>query len=51
MTRGSVKEYLEAVQSRYRKATRKEKGPILDELVRITGYHLKAAIPIRTFAD
>ena len=39
MTRGSVKEYLEAVQGRYRKAARQEKGRILDEFVRVTGYH------------
>ena len=44
MTRGSVKEYLEAVQGRYQKATRQEKGRILDEFVRVTGYHRKAAI-------
>jgi hypothetical protein len=44
MTRGGVKEYLEAVQGRYQKATRQEKGRILDEFVRVTGHHRKAAI-------
>jgi hypothetical protein len=44
MTRGSVREYLEAVQGRYVKGSRKDKGRILDEFTRVTGYHRKAAI-------
>ena len=44
MTRGSVKEYLKAVQARYLKATRQEKSRLLDEFVQVTGYHRKAAI-------
>ena len=44
MTRGSVKEYAEAVGERYLKAGRKEKTLLLDEFVRVTGYHRKAAI-------
>lgn len=44
MTRGSVKEYMEAVRGRYLKAARKEKGRILDEFVQVTGHHRKAAI-------
>lgn len=44
MTRGGVKEYLEAIQGRYLKAGRKEKGQILDEFIRVTGYHRKAVI-------
>ena len=44
MTRGSVKEYAEAVRERYLKAGRKEKTLLLDEFVRVTGYHRKAAI-------
>ena len=44
MTRGSVKEYMEAVRGRYLKAGRVEKGRILDEFVQVTGYHRKAAI-------
>ena len=44
MTRGGVKEYLEAVQGRYLKGNRKEKGRILDEVTKVTGYRRKAAI-------
>jgi len=43
MTRGGVKEYLEAVQGRYLKGNRKEKGRILDEVTKVTGYHRKSA--------
>jgi len=48
MTRGSVREYLEAVQGRYLAGSRKEKGRILDEFTRVTGYHRKAAIRLFT---
>ena len=44
MTRGGVKEYIEAVQGRYLNAGRKEKGQILDEVTKVTGYHRKAVI-------
>ena len=44
MSRGSVKEYKEAVRERYRKAGRKEKRAILDEFSRVTGYHRKSVI-------
>ena len=44
MTRGSVEEYGEAVRKRYMMASRREKGEILDEFSRVTGYHRKAAI-------
>jgi len=44
MTRGSVREYLEAVQGRYVTGSRKDKGRILDEFTRVTGYHRKASI-------
>lgn len=44
MTRGSVKEYVEAIRSRYLRASRKEKTVLLDEFIRVTGYHRKAAI-------
>ncbi len=44
MTRGSVVEYAAAIRGRYGLANREEKGRILDEFVKITGYHRKAAI-------
>jgi hypothetical protein len=44
LTRGSVEEYSEVVRGRYLRAGRVEKGRILDEFVRVTGYHRKAAI-------
>jgi len=44
MTRTSVQEYSEAVQRRYLQETKKEKGKILDEFTKVTGYHRKAAI-------
>ncbi len=44
MTRGSIREYAVAVRDRYRSADKMEKGKILDEFVKVTGYHRKAAI-------
>jgi len=44
MTRGSIREYTEAVQGRYLRAAKKEKGRILDEFTRVTACHRKAAI-------
>ena len=44
MTRGSIREYTEAVRGRYLRAAKKEKGKILDEFTEVTGYHRKAAI-------
>src|SRR4030042_6986768 len=44
MTRGSIREYIEAILVRYLKASKKEKGLILDEFIQVTGYHRKAAI-------
>ena len=43
MTLNSVKEYVAAIRDRYQKANKKEKGLILDEFVKVTGYHRKAA--------
>ncbi len=43
MTRGSVLEYTAAIRGRYLSAGKKEKGRILDEFMRVTGYHRKAA--------
>ncbi len=44
MTRGSILEYTEAVRWRYLNARKKDKGRILDEFIRVTGYHRKAVI-------
>ena len=44
MTRGGVKEYIEAVRERYLRGNRKEKGHILDEATRVTGDHREAVI-------
>jgi len=44
MTRGSVQEYAAAIRDRYRSAAKVKKGKMLDEFVRVTGYHRKAAI-------
>lgn len=44
MTRRSILEYTEAIRLRYRKATKREKGKILDEFVQVSSLHRKAAI-------
>lgn len=44
MTLNSVKEYVAAIRDRYLRASKEEKGKILDEFVKVTGYHRKAAI-------
>jgi len=44
VTRGSVEEYAQAVRGRYLRGRKKEKGQILDEFTRTTGYHRKAVI-------
>jgi len=44
MTRGSILEYLLAVRGRYLRATKADKKRVLDEFVRVTGYHRKSAI-------
>lgn len=44
MTRKSVREYLEAIRSRYEEATKEEKGKILDEFTKTTGIHRKSVI-------
>ena len=43
MTLNSVKEYVGAIRDRYLRATKAEKGKILDEFEKVTGYHRKAA--------
>ena len=44
MTRGSIREYIEAVRDRYLRASKREKEGILDEFAKVTGYHRKSAI-------
>jgi len=44
MTRDSIREYAEAVRWRYLRTSKREKGKILDEFTKVTGYHRKAAI-------
>ena len=44
MTRGSIREYTEAVRGRYHRASKKEKGRILDEFTNVIGCHRKSAI-------
>jgi hypothetical protein len=41
---GTKWDYLRAIYGRYRAGTREEKGRILDEFCRITGYHRKYAV-------
>lgn len=44
MTRAALREYAAVQRERYLAATRAEKGPLLDEVVAVTGLHRKAAI-------
>ncbi len=44
MTRASIREYTEAVRGRYLRASKVEKGKILDEFTKVIGCHPKATI-------
>jgi hypothetical protein len=44
VNRESIRQYANCQRERYVKATRKEKGRILDEVIAVTGYHRKAAV-------
>jgi hypothetical protein len=44
MTKKSVREYAAAIRDRYCRVNKEEKKKILDEFVKVTGYHRKAAI-------
>jgi hypothetical protein len=46
MIKSSVKEYASAIRDRYSRVNREEKKKILDEFVKVTGYHRKAAIRV-----
>ena len=37
MTRGSIREYTDAVRGRYLRASKKEKSRILDEFIKVIG--------------
>ena len=51
MTRQARGEVVKAIRKRYRKATREEKGAILDEFCATTNYHRKYAIHVLNKAD
>jgi hypothetical protein len=44
MTLKSIKEYAAAIRDRYWRSNKAEKGKILDEFEKVTGYHRKAVI-------
>ena len=44
MRRSSVKEYTDTMKRRYTRASKSEKGALLDEFVEVTGYHRKSAV-------
>lgn len=44
MTRLSIMEYAQAIRPRYLRASKEDKGKILDEFAQATGFHRKAAI-------
>jgi len=44
MTKSGVREYAAAIRDRYYRVNKEEKRKILDEFVKVTGYHRKAAI-------
>lgn len=44
MTRVGIKEYVEALRGRYSCGSKKEKGKVLDEFVRVVGCHRKSAV-------
>lgn len=46
MTRNSIRDYTEAIRERYLRGGKKERGAILDEFVRVTGYNRKSVIRI-----
>jgi hypothetical protein len=44
VTRRSIIEYAEELKKRYLRASKEEKGKMLDEFTQVTGWHRKAAI-------
>lgn len=51
MTRGSIHEYAQELRNRYFKAGKYEKGRMLDEFIKVTGLHRKAAIRLLNRKD
>jgi hypothetical protein len=51
MTRGSIREYTEAIRGRYFLASKKDKGKILDEFTKVTSCHRKAAIRLLRYRN
>ena len=51
MTRRSTLEYAQAIRLRYLRASKVEKGKILDEFMQVTGLHRKAAIRLLNRAN
>ncbi len=51
MTRRSILEYVQALRLRYSRASKAEKGKILDEFTQVTGRHRKAAIRLLNRAN
>ena len=46
MSQSDDAKYLASLKKRYKRATKKERGKILDEYVQTTGYHRKHAIAV-----
>jgi hypothetical protein len=44
VTRRSIMEYVQALRNRYFRVSKEEKGKMLDEFTKVTGWHRKAAI-------
>ncbi len=44
MTRLGIKEYVNALRGRYLRGSKREKGKVLDEFVRVVGCHRKSAV-------
>jgi len=51
MTRGSIRDYTEAIRGRYFLASKQDKGKILDEFTKVTGCHRKAAIRLLRYRN
>lgn len=43
MTRVGIKEYIDALRDRYFRSSKTDKDKVLDEFMRVVGYHRKSA--------